>query len=328
MAGILYANYYIPKGSITIADYFSDNPSMRFPARYSSLNEYFEDIKQYQTVSFWDKEDPLEKSCELLSDFFQKERVNPKDISYLIYTDDITSANGTSIPRYLHRKYKMSNASICPIIDSCSSSLSAVELSTDILLSQKGKYAIILSGVSIPEFEQRFMPMSILGDGIGILVVTREPTSYEIIDCASHTSGSGSYEVEEGIGVQLEATIGLGFLKDFVTSISKLRAMLVRNKLSIDDIGIAIPQNAYNPTVEDIFKLLGIPLNRVFFTNCSSKGSMANVDMIRNLKDFSCSSPPCKGAYILLFAIGTKELKNLTSIDSDFRYVLLRRNGE
>ncbi len=328
MASIFYVDYHIPDTLIPVEDVFKNCTDSILPGQYDSFDDLYETLRKVDgldRITIENKEPAIRTFSDLMSNFLRNKNVDPMDVSYIFFNHSryFVTDDGVSIPYYLRQEYGLGNASIFSLQIGCAGSTIASVLATGMLsLNDKGKYAIILSNSYFPEMEDRYIGYTIMGDGAGIMVISRESADYDIIGFDSITDGLASYEQYYGIGNAKEIDIpyvGMKFAKNFLSN----------NGLRPSDIYMMIPQNISTTLLRNMYlNYMSFPVDKCFLQNIPNGGHMGDVDVIRNLKDFTDMYSPPIGALVLLFAIGIiGGRKSATSKhDAIWQAVLLRCN--
>ena len=160
------------------------------------------------------------------------------------------------------------------------------------------------------------MQTTIVGDALGIVVISKDESDIELIDVNSKSSGIISYNILNNVNQEIDV---ITVIKKGVETVKEL---LERNKISILKIAAFIPQNInYNIYTNIYAKFLGIPKERMFLENIPKGGHLGDIDIIRNLKDFKEKNILKKGDYIVLYGLGGPIGK-----DKDYHAILAKYN--
>jgi 3-oxoacyl-[acyl-carrier-protein] synthase III len=321
VASISYIDYYLPNDSITIDDYFKSYKNFVLPKQYNSLEElqgFFKEACGFKKLFVEDKNSKTSVFSNLVSDYFKKTKVDPKDIAYVIHTDffGFQGVDGLTVADQIQTQFGLVNASCFVISQHCSASSMAIELALQ-LCSPKNKYVMILSSTHIMELEERYVGFSLVGDSASIMVISDEPGNYDIVNYATFSNVSSAGDVyktgHKYRSQESSVFYATKFIKKFLTS----------NDLNISDVYMMVFQNLGNELLVDIYgKALKITEKNLFLDNIPNGGHSGNVDIVRNLKDLATNHNPPNGAYVLVIAVGiTRKTQGMK-----FHFILLRCN--
>lgn len=302
MIGITYMDYYLGTQEADIkkvlqeSHLFGDAKEGEFKEK---LN-YISQMSQCNTIVYDDKESHI-LVCESLVDrFIENSKVDVNDIIGLFFTDIYNFKNeGINVPYYIQHKYKMKNAAVISLNQQCSGTLAGIKLSSSLLENTKNKYVILLTSCFMDNFTDRYHGDCLVGDGAGIIVISNQDYLLKLRGSSLKSYGERSYCKQKGDNVKINnmklAQIYKRAMEEAVTD----------SGLLMDEIDKIICQNTnYYLNSNVLLKLLRIKKNIIFMENKEYGGHIGDVDIVRNLKDFTDQKKE-EVRYMLLLAIGS-----------------------
>lgn len=327
MPGIIYSDYFIPNNYISVEEAVRNSPDFKLPAEFDSYETLFKRQREigFDKVAIGTYETNVITFTNLMTDLINKTHVNPEEINYLIETDPVlfnVNHSNINITHYLKMKFGMNNAAVFALSQNCSAVSLAIGLTLE-TIRNKGGYAIILSN-NISPCRNRAVPQwaGVQGDGASILLVGKEPYEYEIVDYKSSSYGYPSYR--DYLRTQNDVPDNKYLIAMHNHCIKEIKKFLETNSVSINDVCMMIPQSTNRYTYLQIYaSALGISEDKIFLDNIPRGGHMGNVDVARNLKDFTKLYSPHKDALVLMITAGYE-----LSGDHTIGAILLRyKNG-
>lgn len=276
---IEYLNYYIPRKKVLSRKILEnrDIDSEQFikETRINSVNVF----EQYELPGALDN---------MFNEMFKSKNIELSKIKYIACeTTPLTKYHNISVVHFLQKKYGLDKAKILPLHQPCAFTLCAIELSTKLL--EQDEYMLILcaNDWSEREVEERFLKFTIMGDGIGLVLVkndSEEKSGIRIHEWYYENYGVSSLKTYNTKNFESEPVLNrLSMIKkgvDFITS------SLKQSDISISDINKIIVSNVRYDVFRDTYSgLLGISPN-VFYLNTQEGGHANDIDIIRNLKDY------------------------------------------
>lgn len=318
MAGIIYADYYLPENTVPAAEILKvclkgqENPEV--------IADGFINQTKLENILIENKYNPVQIFNLLLENFAAKSGVPAGEVSHIIYTASFNlMKESVCIPYLLQAGYNFTSASIILMEQGCVSVMQAMQMAEALIEAGKAECVLILALSYGFKTEERFIGTTILADGAGILAVGKDRCQFTIKD--SIAKSDGLYSLNEYRKIPQRAD-HLG-----VTQVIKKGADLtkefLRNKaLNIKDIKAIVPQNVNYYGNYIYARFLGTEIDKVFLRNIALGGHLSEVDTIRNYTDFARENSLNKGDMVLLYACGTVGMGNST--DATYDVMLLR----
>lgn len=319
MAGIFYSDYHVPDKFVGVAEVLNNCTNLTLPKGYNSIDKlysYYTDVLGYNRIAIEDEGSIVEVFFSLIENFFEKTKVDPRDISLIINSNHqrFTRSDNVNVSYLIQKEYGLRNASVLSIEQACGGTLAAIGPASS-LLAKKGKYAIILSYFHIIQYERRPTDIFIYGDGAGLMVISQESTDYDIVDFASVADGSKSYEIYHRSVSESNILEVAQHGADFIRTITS------KNNIEIKDLFVIIAQNVGRLIYGELYqRLLGLPASKFFLQNIPNGGYQGPVDTPHNFTDFINEYSPSKGAYILLYGVASD------NTGTSYQAVLLKCN--
>jgi hypothetical protein len=316
-ASIAYVDFAPPKGNLSLSEILSD-PSMggsdilRLSRRMLGgdyAREYLiETLGPMANMYQGDRKAEGGIFAEMLSLMFASGAATPSGISHIIYTRGDSVAEGdpwalhtgqrcVNVPYYLQSAMEMSNAVVFNIEQECTGTFTALTLAKLLIESGKGGMVLIIAANYFEPNHKRLMGGSIfVGDGQGLLLVSRDRGFLEIVDDAGRTDGSINSVNSFLDPANQKKAVDVG--------VDLIRGLLAKNALSVGDISLLIPLNTSKFPWRQYTKLLELPMDRVFLENIGVGGHLGDVDLIRNLATL-CGRPALPGSYSVAYGVST-----------------------
>lgn len=319
MVGVVYTDYHIFDECIKVDDALKSRRQLVLPEGYKSDEEYIEAFKQ-QTVldkiSVLSKERVIQNFEEMLGRMFEKTGINESEISYFISVDLYSnSSEDISICSYLHKKYNISNAVMFSLHQGCGSTFVSMGLAQK-LLDEDHKYMLIISSCFVPSLSDWYIGTTVVGDGLGLILIGNTGGSYEIIDSISVSDGKISYDTFNNVAFKPNV------LSVVIKGIGVIKSIIKRNGLTLDEISQIIPQNINYQKYSGLYtKMLNIGVEKIYLSNISNGGHLGDADIIRNLRDYFGTANVQAGEYYLLYGIDDPQGK-----DKSYNCVIIRTN--
>lgn len=320
MAGVVYTDFCVSKEFINVENVIKSSVrTVSVDRRHDDVEEYCASFKKQtglDKISCIPKEQVIEKYEEMLKRMFEKTDIKPNEISYFIAVDLYSNAsNDISICSYLQKKYKIENATMFSLHQGCGSTLISMGLARK-LLDNNNKYMLIISSCFAPSFEGRFIGTTVVGDALGLMVISHQDSKFEIVDSISVSDGQISFDAYNGIEFKPDV------VSVVVKGVGVIKQLISRNGLTMEDIQHVIPQSINYQKYSGLYaKMLGIKSEQMFLDNIAKGGHLGDVDIMRNFHDYFGSNALLKDKYYLLYGIGGPQGK-----DKSYNAVLVRVN--
>lgn len=342
MLGIVYTDYYVSEEMVGFNKILEENPNFNLPSSYSSIQEYYETFKKeshLDQISIMPKNIIIKEFSELIEKCLERTNIHRDKVAGLAYTDPVPFNsiinNNISIPHYLIEKFKFTNANVGLVQQQCTGFILSMGLARGILRSDQ--YLIILSAHCIEINGNKNFGYTLMGDGLGIAVLSNIPSKWEVIDFKMKTNGINTYHLyhDEELKYQVEIRPG-DFAPETITQeIEKKRTDVIKqgtdlvfdlledNGLKMDDLFKFIPQNVHYMSYSFAYaRRLKIDPQKIYLSNIAKGGHIGDVDLIRNLTSFEKEEQiPCN-AKVVLYGLGTNGL------DMTYGTVLLNYRGQ
>jgi len=301
MIGITYMDYCLGKYEASIEKVLKE--TKMFPCtdnlEFIERTNYISQMSQCNTIVYEECGTHMEIYDTLVEHFLESSRVVINDIVGLFFTDSNNFySQGVNIPFYIQHKYKMKNAAVINLNQQCSGTLAGMKLSSSLLDMEEKKYVVILTSCFMNNFSDRYYTDCLVGDGAGIIVLSNLDYQYRICGSTLKSYGELSYLKQLGSEIKISnLTLAQAYKKAIDEAIRASRI----DKEAIDKI---ICQNTnYYFYSSLLFKMLKMDIDIIFMGNKKYGGHIGDVDIVRNLKDFTDQDNDVR--YILLFAIGS-----------------------
>jgi len=322
MLNVFYTDYYLPDNNVTFDKILEVQDDFTLAKGCSSMQECYESIREetkQDKITVGNKEDGIEVFTELFENFLKNTGIDKEKIKILVSTDPIplnsVVKDNFSIPHYLIGKYDLHKAAMGIVQQQCTGSVLSMALMDGLL--KQGEYGVILSSNYINEMKNRNLGFTFMGDGAGLMVVGKGIGKWKIV--SKLTSSSGMNTVKKYNGEQVENTSRLGIIKK---GVSLIEQVLSDNALESKDLYQFIPQNVNQFIYSNFYaRFLGIEEEKVYFDNMAFGGHIGDVDLIRNLTDFTNNNEIPDKSYVMLYGLGSNGL------DMSYGVILLQYGG-
>jgi 3-oxoacyl-[acyl-carrier-protein] synthase III len=304
MYGICFCDYEIPASVAGVESVFASIPGFAVPDGFQSQEQFCTDFKRRSGLDLLyvgNRDSAPASFATLLEKFFSRGDVDPSELAAIIHTDHQNAfvSPGVHVPYLLQGKFLMKNALVFNVDLGCVGTFLAMDLARG-LLENRGKYVVILSSCFSPDLASRYDDYTMAGDGVGVLVLTREETIFDITDIDFLSDGKYSYEKSRGVDR------GVDMLNVLKTGADFVRRFLARNGTTPSEIAKVIPQSIHRQVYERMYaKMFGIKPEKFFLENIPKGGHLGDIDIIRNLKDFCDENPLPAKSKVLLYGIGS-----------------------
>lgn len=313
MANICHLDYHLFEFQ-KVEEVIKANKNFVLPENYSSVDEFCEDFKEQShldNISIGKPDDAFPIVDKMVEKFFSESKVKPEDVQYIVYVDQYFSTDEkASIPHGIAKKYNMEDAVVFNLHQGCGSSLTAMTLANK-LLTEDDKYMIVLSACFVPNVELRYIVTTVVGDAVSMVVLNKSKGDIQLLADRTRSEGTMSLNYYNNINKELDAIAVIR------VGIKTIKTMLKENNITIDDIDKMVPQSIhYNAYLNIYSNFLGIESEKIFLDNISKGGHLGDVDVIRNIKDYSDAE---KNKTVLLYGLGGPVGK-----DKNFNALLLK----
>jgi 3-oxoacyl-[acyl-carrier-protein] synthase III len=290
---INYIDYHKPCYKLTVAEVLECVDDIEKNKLYISKYSNFDEIAielRYNQFEMYD---------EMMEKYFLSN--NPNDINFLIFTGrNYFVNNSMSVPHYLIGKYKMKNASLICLNQSCSGTPQGINLANQLLKANPVAKVMIVSLSKYRNIEERYGWPVINGDAAGMMVIASKG-NIKILDCNAYSDGNLSVErcrKNEG-NLKIDDAKKANYLKKIVLS------TLEKNKVNIEDIQKFIVQNLHYFFHKLNAESININIEKLFLENIPRGAHLGDVDSIINIKDVISRYNKAKGSKYLLFTTGS-----------------------
>lgn len=317
MAGVVYTDYHIYDECIRVGDALKSRRQFVLPEGYNNDEEYVEAFKQQtglDKISVLSKDKVIRNFEEMLERMFEKTSISEKEIAYFISVDLYSNSNDNiSICSYLHKKYNISDAVMFSLHQGCGSTFVSMGLAQK-LLDENHRYMLIISSCFAPSLSDRYIGTTVVGDGLGLMLIGYDTGRYEIVDSISVSDGQVSYDIFNKVAFKPNV------LSVVIKGTGVIKKTLNKNGMTLDDIVQIIPQNINYQKYSGLYtKILNVSPDKMFLSNIADGGHLGDIDIIRNLKDIFDDPSVKSGDYYLLYGIGGPQGK-----DKSYNCVIIR----
>lgn len=304
MSKIIYSDYYIPSNTVPAKDILRNSNVFLLVNSSSDINTSVDKYIRSSGIN----EVAVEKELDLINIFstlitrmLENNNIVPDKIKNIFYTnyEDYDYNDMVSVPYYLQEKFELCNAAVVILNQNCSSSLQAVRMAD--ALNKKGEYSLILSSSFQKQEVDRYIDLTILGDGAGIILVGDDSNEgLKIIDTFGVSDGSASY-YSYGVNPKIkEDKYALLKLKMILFDSFKkaIRKTAANYENWFSESKYIITSNITNIYMDNYVK----ETSKVY-VNCD-KGHIGDVDISLNLRKLTDLNKFYKGDKIVLLALG------------------------
>jgi 3-oxoacyl-[acyl-carrier-protein] synthase-3 len=314
---ISYLDYSLPEARVTISGILSNGPlSDRDEAQISVklLGDVFPkqkliaSLEPMSSMCMGDRKNEADIFVEMLTRMFASDAALPSEIGYIIYARGNSISRGdpwalhsdeqcVNVPYFLQHKMKMAKAVVFNVEQECTGSFTALKIAKLLAEHGEAEKVLILSSNYFELNQKRLMGGSVfIGDGQGMMLISKSPGRIEIIDGIGRTDGS-----IDSVNSFLQSTNQETVVK---VGCSLMSELLDKHGLSFDDVLLLVPLNTTPFVWSHYAKRLGISLKKVFFENMGKGGHVGDVDLIRNLMDIS-SKVGFPDGYLVVYGVAT-----------------------
>ncbi|HHV30576.1 hypothetical protein [Acetivibrio mesophilus] len=285
---IKYMDYFIPQTSITVEEVIAKSEEKHIIPG-DNIEEFCKQFKRESRIdevsSFAQEDDLIKIITEMVERLFCDTGIDPSEVSYLVGGNRVLMDGDISIIHYIHEKFKLKNAVILPIFQPCVSTLFAMGLSRKLLNPIDREYMLILSINKEIDIKDRFIGLTVMGDGISLVLVENRPGLINIKDWCALNNGISSFSKRENLGNAISLLqIRSNIIKNGACFILK---SVEQFGISIDDVDIIIPPNTYYDVWDKVYSnLLEIDSSKFYLDNFGYGGHVNDVDFVRNIKDY------------------------------------------
>lgn len=322
MLGLSYLSHYTPNEFVTFDKILEANESFTLPVSYKSYMDYYNAFKQetyLDKITVMNKENAIEEFSKLIAEFLDKTHMDPDSIAGIVYTDPVPFNSmideRISVPHYLLEKFKFKNATVGIVQQQCTGTILSLALARGLL--EEGQHLLILSSNYIYPLGNRNLGFTFMGDGLGLAVVSKKPSKWEIIDFTTKTYGKNTYNAyhhEEIVNTKDRMEV-------IKRGVNIINTLLARNHMTTKDLYKFVPQNINYSIYSYVYaKALGIKTEKIFFSNLSFGGHIGDVDLIRNLATLEEEENILDQSFVLLYGLGSNGL------DTSYGAALLKFN--
>lgn len=298
MAGIVYANYYLPDTFYPVWDFLKTSKFKH--ARDEDFCECFISQSKQEFIHVEQEKNEVQIFDGLLRKFFEECPIPRDEITHVIFTSlDNWVRDGVYIPFYLVENYSLTAASITGLSQECVTSLQALQFAHALVESNTARNVLILSICYGRTMEERYTGTTVVGDGAGVMLVGKNGNHSKIVGFDSVADGRYSFYKYNRLPPKIG---GLEIAKKGVEFIIQL---LKKNGRTLDEMKMIIPQNINFSEYHMYAQYLGIGMERFFTRNIVRGGHLTEVDTIRNYVDFRNDPDICAPGFVLLFGSGT-----------------------
>ena len=292
---IEYLDFYMSQNTISAIDVLKKSNNEKI--KNDDYCKFFIDTNRFGEISIENNLSEIEVLMRIFSKLVDSIDLSSVDFFFFCKNPYGQTQGNINIPFLLHKKFAMS-ATIVNIFQECSTTIQAMEFAMGLISNGTARKVLIVSLSHIGNYnEQRYIETSILGDGIGVMLLGNGKPCYKVLDFASAADGQYSLSIYEG----KENHDPILALKNCAIVVSELSKKAGK---SMEEIAMMIPQNVSYTNIHLVSKYLKLPLNRFYCGNLSCGGHMADVDTIRNLYSTYTQDTLKPSEYLICYAIG------------------------
>ncbi len=314
---IAHLDYSVPQAKITISDILCDGElsdrdleriSLKLRGVIFPKQKLIEDWEALSSMFAGDRKTEAGIFVDMLTKMFDSGIARPTEIGYIIYAHGNSVSVGdpwslhseeecVNVPYFLQQKLEMANALVFNVEQECTGSFTAINIAKLLVEHGGADKVLILSSNYFKRNQTRLMGGSVfVGDGQGLMLVSRGPGPLEIIDGIGKTDGriDSVNSFMESKNQQRVMEVGSALI----------HKLLRKHGLSFDDVSYLVPLNTTPFVWRYYAKELGISVKKVFFENMGKGGHLGDVDLIRNLRDISAKQDFPNG-YLVVYGVAT-----------------------
>jgi 3-oxoacyl-[acyl-carrier-protein] synthase III len=294
---IQYLDYYLSATRVPVEDLINEVDDNVIPAMFPAKDDYLlfaETILEMTDIGVEKELDEPGMLNILISKLFTTYDIVPGAIDLIITTNERNTSIKDSLVKYLQHFHQMTNAAVMNITGNhCANIAVACSIAKD--FSGHINNVLIIDACKLKDANDRIIgAYGILGDGAGIVLLSRKPGICKIEDSVSLSNGLLHK-------VDLSQDYSLLHLKYTLKSMQQL---MKRNNLHPEMLQAVLPQNANILLTTNAVMEYGIDIRKIFTDNIGRCGHIDTVDFIINLKDVLNNGQVEKGAKLLSLNIG------------------------
>jgi 3-oxoacyl-[acyl-carrier-protein] synthase III len=326
-SSVEYMDYYLPDTIISVDDIIQAadlNDAQGNISKTLFCANFKNESKLDKIAVFGGQEKLVTPVTNMLNKLFDETKVSASEIHYILCGNELLlNDNSVSMVHYIREKFNLHNAVIIPLLQPCTASLIGMGMS-GYLLDQPNKKMIIITANKWPKtcdrwpvVKSRFIDYTVLGDGIGIMLIGKEENGIEIAGWNSISYGNASLDKVNQIK---ECRSFLDIRMNVIRKgVSFIEDTLKQKGLTTKDLTVIIPPNV-NYTVFDTLYSNYLNVGNLFYLeNLSYGGHIGDVDLIRNLKDYMKIRSPEGKKHVLLYSIDIEP-----TFDINYQSILIK----
>lgn len=316
---INYMDYYIPTDQME-SEYIIRNTSVEKKSQIKNLDKCiskFKDETHIEKVSYFkDSRAFSRKVYELVERMLKTTQIDPENISYILCGNQhLFHMDGVSIVQSLKYDFKFSNSMILPIMQPCAAALCGLNIANKLL--EDDKYILILSGCCWKNIEERYIDFSIRGDGISLVLLSRNKGPFRIIKSNVLNFNNAAFNVDG----TLKHDPSLSRFNLINKGSEFLLESLKVFDIEIDDIAKIIQPNTGYYVFHELYSYYTkIRPEMFFYDNIPNGGHICDVDIVRNLMDYDQRESLDIGSQVMLYTPDVEP-----TFDINYHSVLLEK---
>jgi 3-oxoacyl-[acyl-carrier-protein] synthase-3 len=275
--------------------------------------EFFISSNRFGRIFTQTDRQPIDCCSQVIENFIDKKANIIDMVDYLFFVKNpygMIQGENINIPFYLLSKYGFKSV-IINMFQECATTTQAMELSKSLIAAGQARKTMILSVSHLgSEHAHRYIETSIMGDGVGLMVIGEDSPCMVIDDFHSKADGSFSKGALENQNRYSPLTA--------IKNCSEVLSTLMQrcgNPVS----KLALQNVSYTNAIM-VSKYIDCKEEMLFLDNMSLGGHLADVDTIRNLYDLNNQQILASGDYALISSIGNMR----PGLDNICNAVLLR----
>lgn len=289
--GIKDAVFKLPNHYITIDDLFRQYTPYIQRIRQNELclpKFNTVDFKEVDRICVFQNEPRGELVIEAINDILHKNKINGKDISFLIdFSTTSHDENGISLCYKVQSEINADNALTLAIGNgSCSQLHLALKAAVSMINEDNSaRYALLFSEDRVVG-RRINIPSNVLGDGTSVLLLEKNCRTSQIKDI--QFISLGKYHDVLGINHCEESNFKVNKFEQYIVPrhyriIKELTdTVLKRNNLQLKDIELVLYQNMSNNDYKGLIWTLGISPEKVFTSGLKGRGHIFGADLVIN----------------------------------------------
>ena len=276
-------DYYVPNNKLNIDVLLNDIAPTQIPKTFQSKNEYKSfvntilELDDIRVETGFSKYEMLEN---LMNKMFETQIIDPLAIDLIVLVDERES-NERNIGQQLQLMFGLDNAFILNFSGNHCANMEVVLHMVARFKSADVNNVLVLNSTIIDDVNDRIIgTYGILGDAAGLLLLGTENAIVNIVDTVVINNGNlFKADVEEDNSL-IHSKYILRCIKN----------LLIKSKLSVDEIDKLIIQNANPLLYSYILTNAGLDVDKIYSNNFGKYGHLDCLDFLINLCDLNRSN--------------------------------------